>query len=97
MIDERHKELITEGCKRLGLVPDEFKEDADGDTIGTLGRWTATEEIEDGMIIDGDEGPLHACVVGAQQHDNEHVAFYLVPDHMDEGCQVEPFENVQPA
>lgn len=97
MIDEREKELIIEGCRRLGLDPDTFEENEYGETIGTLGRWTATEEIEGGMIIDGDEGNMHAVVVGSQQHGNEHVAFYLVPDEADSGAQVEPFENVQPA
>lgn len=43
-----------------------------------------TDRFEDEGVYDGEEGTLHICEVGSEEHGNKHVAMYFKGDDMDE-------------
>lgn len=88
-MDERIKEMIQERLDSEGLTADSWREGDDG-LEAVLGRWRVSEDEAGsmGMLFEGDEGELTACVVGAEQYKNERVMFHFTPDDQDGGDEI---------
>jgi hypothetical protein len=93
---ERQKALITDAAmKHYGLIVGEWFTDEYGSAVGKIGRWRVLVDDEDRGLFEGDEGELHAEVVGAPENHNERVHFGFKGDDFEEvGAEVVPFEDI---
>jgi hypothetical protein len=85
--NEREKKMIEAGVIAQGLSVKEWRDDPEEGIVGVIGRFRAIEDDDQEGIYVDDEGDLEASVVGAQQYNNERVAFVFKADGMD-GAEV---------
>lgn len=97
---QRHREMILSAIDRYGIAApqdvDWTMDEEERRERAKLGRWRVMWDDEDRGLVAGDQGELHATVVGAVEHHNEAAAFYLQLDYYDIAIRVTPFENVDP-
>lgn len=80
--------LIEDMAQQQGLTVREWRDDPDDGVQGVLGKFRVTEEDESRGLYDGDEGTLHATVVGSEEHHNVRVAAIWVAEGNDSGDEV---------
>lgn len=95
--EDEQRKLITEAIRHWVAEPERW--DADPDDGGRLRGWLGSAHVfdddEDQGLYEGDEGEVYACVVGAHQYGNVHVAFYFMGEGMDGGMRCELGTNVE--
>lgn len=91
----RHKEMIEERLKSDGLTADEWRVgDSNRPEAVFKNTWEAIEDLDHGMVSEGEEGTLHAGVVGAPEYGNERVVYQFTAEGSDVPVECVPFENV---
>lgn len=95
-LNERHKQMIESKLQAESYPAQNWLLDEDGQTVADLGRFRVVEEDDDHGFYAGDEGTIHASVVGSEKYRNERVAYLLLIDGYDSAVDVPDISMVDP-
>lgn len=96
MTNDRFRDMIEKRLDDEGYIAESWREGDDG-LEAVVGRFEATSDTGTmGSIFAGERGELTACVVGAQQYNNEHVMFSFTADDTEGGDEITDLSVLEP-
>jgi hypothetical protein len=93
--DERHRDMLRKELESHGFSDWTFgrvNDDENENVKIELGRWRCVQPVD--AMQEGEEGDMHAEVVGSLKYNNERVAFFFAVDGSEE--EVMPFDDIEP-